>query len=92
MTRQTKIVKSAIILLFFIPIILLAIGVIQTFVINSKQRTLQNLQQEYAECEQQKQELDKSLEYIEGDYIEDYYNHKHGYGKEGDVIIDVQTK
>ncbi|MBE7074948.1 MAG: hypothetical protein E7376_03115 [Clostridiales bacterium] len=91
MHKQTKTLKFIFFILLLIPIVLFAVGIIQTFVLKSKQNELNALNQSIIVSEQQQTELEKELEYKQSDeYKNEYYKYENGYGKPGDIEIVVE--
>ena len=86
---KNKLAKIVVIVMFFIPIILFTIAIIQTFLLKSKQAKLQKLQTSLQQDQEYYDDLKKQEEYISSDkYEEEYF--KYEYGSDGDSVIIVK--
>lgn len=78
------IVMSAVLCCFFI------VGVVQTFILKSKQINLNNLKTENLELEQEYNKTKDEYEYkSDENYQNEYWENEEGYGEEGDKIIEI---
>ena len=82
---KTKLIKTLIIVMLIIPVILFVTGIIQTFVIKSKQKQLSDLQNSINASKEIEQEYKEIEDYMQSD---EYQNNK---DKSDDIIIDIQT-
>ncbi len=82
MTKQIKLIKFMIVVLLIIPIALFFTGIIQTFVLKSKQDKLTNATQELYASQQELEKQKEIEEYVYSDeYKEEYYKHNNpGFG------------
>lgn len=77
--------------LLLIPIVLFVTGIVQTFVLKSKQSQLANANAQNSEYSQQYEELTGEAEYKESDeYWKEYYKYFYGYGEDGDINVDMK--
>ena len=96
MTKQTKLIKFMIIFLILIPIILLCVAVVQTFVLKNNQNKLDNalstLEQSQTQYDKQQEIYNyKSSEQYKIDYyIHNGYNNEN-YGDEGDIKVNINN-
>lgn len=76
---------SAILCCFFI------VGIVQTFILKSKQSNLNDLKKENFELEQEYNETKDEFEYKNDEnYNNDYWENEKGYGEDGDKIIEIE--
>lgn len=84
-------IKFMICALLLIPIVLFVTGIVQTFVLKSKQSQLANANAQNSEYSQQYEELTGEAEYKESDeYWKEYYKYFYGYGEDGDINVDMK--
>ena len=77
--------------LLLIPIVLFVTGIVQTFVLKSKQNALLNAQNELAQQQQEYHDLQNEYDYKTSDeYLEEYHKYYNGYGQDGDVVVEVE--
>lgn len=100
--QEKKKLKTTLIIMSVIACLFLLTGIVQTFVLNSQKGTLSDLEETNAKLELQQGELKQIHDYmcdIEGEhdinqcvidhnYLEEYYKLYHGYGEDGDKIIE----
>lgn len=90
MAKQTKMIKFMLVILLIIPIALLTTGLVQTFVLKSKQAELANAQTQLEQSSSEYEAYKNEDEYKSSDdYLKEYHKYKNGYGDDGDVIIDI---
>lgn len=88
MQKQTKTLKFMLAVLILIPIVLLLIGIVQTFVLKSKQNELYNAKYELAQSNNTKQEKENEFEYKSSEeYLKESFRHNDGYGNDGDIEL-----
>lgn len=97
MPKQTRMIKTMLIIFLLIPIILLFAGIIQTFVLKTKQAELLKAKNNLTQAEQEYEVLNQKHKYVYNDdgtlseeYLKEYYKHKGNYGGEGDVDIELK--
>lgn len=89
MQKQTKMIKFMLVVLLLIPVILFVTGIIQTFVLKSKQNELESSKYQLEQSVQNEQELTEEYEYKTSDeYLNEYYKHNSGYGEDGDIKLN----
>lgn len=103
MTKQTKLIKFMLIVLMIIPLLLLCIAIVQTFVLNDANKKLLNAKQQLSQAETTLNEETQKHDYIfdkdengnliiSDEYKEEMYKHnqQENYGNEGDVDIELK--
>lgn len=96
MVKQKKLIKLMLFVLMLIPLILLLTGIVQTFVLKSKQQQLLNAQNELTLSQQEllKQQqiynYQSSDEYKEENFKHNEYNGQN-YGNKGDVNVEIKN-
>lgn len=89
MTKQTKMIKFMLAILIIIPVTLLVTGLVQTFVLKSKQAELANAQTQLEQSTDQYNNLEDEYNYKTSDeYLEEYHKYHNGYGNEGDIVLE----
>ena len=88
MLKQTKMIKFMLVVLIIVPIALFVTGIVQTFVLKSKQNELASAQYNLEQQTDKEKELNEEYDYKTSDeYLEEYYKHKSNLGEDGDVKI-----
>ncbi len=88
MTKQTKTIKFMLFLLIIIPIILFSVGIIQTFVLKSKQNELANANYVLDQKLQTEQELQNEADYKSSDeYKDEYQKYFNNKSKDEDILV-----
>ena len=99
--QEKKKFKTTMIVMAVVACIFLLVGIIQTFVLNSQKSTLDDLKDTNAELGIEQQQLEEIHDYmcqiegehdieqcvIDNNYLEEYWKLNHGYGEDGDKII-----
>ena len=99
--QEKKKFKTTMIVMSVVACIFLLVGIIQTFVLNSQKSTLDDLKDTNAELGIEQQQLEEIHDYmcqiegehdieqclIDNNYLEEYWKLNHGYGEDGDKII-----
>ena len=77
--------------LLLIPIVLFVTGIVQTFVLKSKQNQLLNAQNELAQQQEEFDNLQNEYDYKTSDeYLQEYHKYYSGYGNDGDVVVEIE--
>ena len=88
MQKQTKMIKFMIVVLIFIPVVLFLTGIVQTFVLKSRQNELYNSQYNLSQSESKKQELSNEANYKgSSDYKNEKDKHNGYTDKDSDDIL-----
>lgn len=88
MQKQTKMIKFMIVVLIFIPVVLFLTGIVQTFVLKSRQNELYNSQYNLSQSESKKQELSNEADYKgSSDYKNEKDKHNGYTDKDSDDIL-----
>lgn len=88
MPKQTKMIKFMIFVLIFIPIVLFIIGIVQTFVLKSRQNELHNSQYTLSQSESKKEELNNESDYKGSTEYKNEKDKHNGYtDKDSDDIL-----
>lgn len=99
--QEKKKFKTTMIVMAVVACLFLLVGIIQTFVLNSQKSTLDDLKDTNADLGMQQQQLEEIHDYmcqiegehdieqcvIDNNYLEEYWELNHGYGEDGDKII-----
>ena len=99
--QEKKKFKTTMIVMAVVACLFLLVGIIQTFVLNSQKSTLDDLKDTNAELGIEQQQLEEIHDYmcqiegehdieqcvIDNNYLEEYWELNHGYGEDGDKII-----
>lgn len=96
MPKQTKTIKFMIALLLLIPIVLFMVGIVQTFVLKSKQNELANSKYNLEQSQTKQEELSNEYDYKTSDeYLKEHYKHNSYdgkyYGDDGDVLLEKEN-
>lgn len=71
--------------------VFLLAGIVLTFVLKSKQNTLNLMNQQNTQLEQEYNQNKEQSDYYNSDkYKDDYYENEENYGNKGDKIVEVQ--
>lgn len=88
MAKQTKTIKFMLFLLMIIPIILFSVGIIQTFVLKSKQNELANANYVLDQKIQTEQELQNEADYKSSDeYKYEYQKYFNNKSEDEDILV-----
>ncbi len=99
--QEKKKFKTTMIVMAVVACLFLLVGIIQTFVLNSQKSTLDDLKDTNADLGMHQQQLEEIHDYmcqiegehdieqcvIDNNYLEEYWELNHGYGEDGDKII-----
>lgn len=89
MPKQTKMIKFMLVVLIIIPMVLFITGVVQTFVLKSKQNELYNSQYTLSQTENKKKELSDEADYKESTEYKEEKDKHNGYTDKdkNDIIL-----
>lgn len=87
MPKQTKMIKFMLVVLIIIPVVLFFTGIVQTFVLKSRQNELYNNKYTLSQSENKKNELQNEADYKDSDNYKDEYNKHKGYSDKDDIIL-----
>ena len=84
-------IKFMLFVLLLIPIVLFVTGIVQTFVLKTKQNELAKANADLTNSTQEYNDLQNEYDYKTSDeYLEEYYKYYYGYGNEGDVVVEIE--
>lgn len=91
MPKQTKMIKFMFAVLLLIPVVLFVTGIVQTFVLKSRQRELYGYEYSLSQAEQEKNELQIESDYKDPSKSDTYKEEKdkhNGYSKNDDIKLN----